>query len=80
MSETRDPAIKLFGKTIPLPEIAAGSGYSAGDENHASSTDSSRESHTNRVVAQKQQETVKVCGNFGVHEILNFEGDPLFGM
>lgn len=64
MSETRDPAIKLFGKTIPLPEIAAGSGYSAGDENHASSTDSSRESHTNRVVAQEQQETVKVCENF----------------
>lgn len=26
MSEAKDPAIKLFGKTIPLQEIAAGSG------------------------------------------------------
>ncbi|XP_027351621.1 cyclic dof factor 2 [Abrus precatorius] len=62
MSEAKDPAIKLFGKTIPVPEIPAGSGDSAGapasssgdvvddtvDHNHASSTNSSRESYTNR--------------------------------
>ncbi|KAK7340555.1 hypothetical protein VNO77_21261 [Canavalia gladiata] len=62
MSEAKDPAIKLFGKTIPVPEIPAGSVDSAGatasssgdvvddsvDQNHASSTNSSRESHTNR--------------------------------
>lgn len=26
MAEAKDPAIKLFGKTIPLPEVAAGAG------------------------------------------------------
>ncbi|KAK7316349.1 hypothetical protein VNO77_35318 [Canavalia gladiata] len=30
MSEAKDPAIKLFGRTIPLPEIPDGSGDSAG--------------------------------------------------
>ncbi|XP_027358410.1 cyclic dof factor 2-like [Abrus precatorius] len=30
MLEAKDPAIKLFGKTIPVPEIPAGSGDSAG--------------------------------------------------
>ncbi|XP_061350653.1 cyclic dof factor 2-like [Gastrolobium bilobum] len=63
MSEAKDPAIKLFGKTIPV-----GSGDSAGapasssgdvvddsvDQNHSSSTNSSRESHTNRD-AQEQE-------------------------
>lgn len=28
MSETKDPAIKLFGKTIPLPDVTAASGNS----------------------------------------------------
>ncbi|RDX69807.1 Cyclic dof factor 2, partial [Mucuna pruriens] len=57
MSEAKDPAIKLFGKTIPLPEVPAGStgapASSSGDvvddsaeQSHASSTNSSRESHT----------------------------------
>lgn len=55
MLEARDPAIKLFGKTIPVPEISSGSGDSTGapdsssgdvvDEgiiqNHASSINSS---------------------------------------
>lgn len=54
MSEAQDPAIKLFGKKIPMPEILVGSGDSAGapassfgdvadygaDQNHASSTNS----------------------------------------
>jgi len=30
MLEAKDPAIKLFGKTIPVPEISAGSGDSTG--------------------------------------------------
>lgn len=30
MSEAKDPAIKLFGKTIPVPEIPTGSGDSIG--------------------------------------------------
>ncbi|KAF1879396.1 hypothetical protein Lal_00005862 [Lupinus albus] len=51
MSEAKDPAIKLFGKTIPVPEIPTGSGdsnkapsLSSGDvvdQNHASSSNSS---------------------------------------
>ncbi|KAL5080273.1 hypothetical protein RYX36_008694 [Vicia faba] len=54
MLEARDPAIKLFGKTIPVPEVSSGSGDSTGapdsscgdvvDEgivqNHASSVNS----------------------------------------
>lgn len=59
MSEAKDPAIKLFGKTIPVPEIPAGSAgapasYSGDgveesvEQSHASSTNSSRESHTNK--------------------------------
>lgn len=62
MSEAKDPAIKLFGKTIPLPEIPAGSGGSVGapasssgdvvddstDHNRASPTHSSHESNTNK--------------------------------
>ncbi|KAE9590350.1 hypothetical protein Lal_00028123 [Lupinus albus] len=50
MSEAKDPAIKLFGKTIPVPDIPTGSSdllktpiSSSGDvdKNHASSTNSS---------------------------------------
>jgi hypothetical protein len=55
MLEAKDPAIKLFGKTIPVPEISAGSGDSTGApasssgdavddgiaQNHASSLNSS---------------------------------------
>lgn len=56
MSEAKDPAIKLFGKTIPVPEIPAEApALSSGDvvddsaeQSHASSTNSSRESRTNR--------------------------------
>ncbi|KAK7295378.1 hypothetical protein RJT34_18285 [Clitoria ternatea] len=64
MSEAKEPAIKLFGMTIPVPEIPPGSGDPAGapasfpgdvvDDGHTvdqnnndSSTNSSRESHTN---------------------------------
>jgi len=57
MSEAKDPTIKLFGKTIPLSEITTGSAgapaSSSGDvvdesveQSHASSSNSSRESHT----------------------------------
>lgn len=62
MPETKNPAIKLFGKTIPVSEILVGSGNStivpdsfsgdvvdeSVDQNHASSSNSSRESRTNR--------------------------------
>ncbi|KAI4346612.1 hypothetical protein L6164_007493 [Bauhinia variegata] len=62
MSEAKDPAIKLFGKTIPLPEAPDRPGDSNGappsssgdtvddniDQNHPSSANSSRESNTNR--------------------------------
>ncbi|KAG4922671.1 hypothetical protein JHK86_051484 [Glycine max] len=56
MSEVKDPAIKLFGKTIPVPEIprgsagapASSSGDVVDDSVDASSTNSSRESHTKR--------------------------------
>jgi hypothetical protein len=55
MLEAKDPAIKLFGKTIPVPEISSGSGDSTGApasssgdavddgiaQNHASSLNSS---------------------------------------
>lgn len=68
MSETKNPVIKLFGKTIPVSEILVGSGNStivsdsfsgdvvdeSVDQNHASSSNSSRESHTNRD-AQEQE-------------------------
>ncbi|KAK7394487.1 hypothetical protein VNO78_15016 [Psophocarpus tetragonolobus] len=64
MSEPKDPAIKLFGMTIPLPEIPLGSAgagalpSSSGDvvdDNsvEASSTNSSRESHTNPDAQEK---------------------------
>ncbi|XP_028780492.1 cyclic dof factor 2 [Neltuma alba] len=71
MSEAKDPAIKLFGKTIPLPEIPAGSRGSSGapasssgdviddgiDHNLVSPTTSSRESNTKR--DEEEQETEK---------------------
>lgn len=50
MLETKDSAIKLFGKTIPVKEILVGlSSLSSAhvvvdDHNHDSSTNSSRES------------------------------------
>ncbi|CAJ2668992.1 unnamed protein product [Trifolium pratense] len=67
MLETKDSAIKLFGKTIPVPEIlvatpALSSGdvvdesiESIHDENHDSSTNSSRESHNTRDDAHEQE-------------------------
>lgn len=77
MSEAKDPAIKLFGKTIPLPEIPAGSGGAVGapasrsgdivddsiDQNHASPANSSRESNTNG--DRGEQQTGKVCKSWG---------------
>lgn len=39
MLEARDPAIKLFGKTIPVSEISPGSGDSTGAPASSSSGD-----------------------------------------
>ncbi|CAJ1829953.1 unnamed protein product [Sphenostylis stenocarpa] len=57
MSEVKDPTIKLFGKTIPVSEILRGSAEAPAsssddvvddsvEQSHASSSNSSRESHT----------------------------------
>ena len=67
MLDAKDPAIKLFGKTIPVPEIPAESGDSAGapaplsvdvvdecvEQNHASSANSTSSD------AQEQEEIEK---------------------
>lgn len=78
MSEAKDPAIKLFGKTIAVPEIPSRSGDSSEvlasssggdvvddsvDQNHASSTNSSRESHTDGD-AKEQEIDEKVLKKF----------------
>lgn len=84
MLEAKDPSITLFGKRIPV-----GSGDSAGapasssgdvvdecvDQNHASSTNSSRESHTNRDA--QEEEIEKVWGFWG-SKVFDFDCDPLF--
>lgn len=82
MSEARDPAIKLFGKTIPVPEITSnGSADSTGapapysgpvvedniDQDHACSTDSSPENSTD---GDGEEREVKKVRDFG--------SDPLF--
>ncbi|CAB4275018.1 unnamed protein product [Prunus armeniaca] len=70
MSEAKDPAIKLFGKTIPVPEVPLSSGESVGapepdpssvtlvedtvDQDHASSSNSSPEVNTNRDREEKE--------------------------
>jgi hypothetical protein len=78
MLETKDSAIKLFGKTIPVPEIFVktpailSSGdvvdesiESIDDENHDSSTNSSRESHNARDDTHEQEiEKVYIYVNF----------------
>ena len=53
MSETKDSTIKLFGKTIPVPETLVGVSQAdvvneSIDQNHFSSTNSSKESLNNR--------------------------------
>lgn len=72
MSEVKDPAIKLFGKTIPLPEVPVGSGDSPGarpsnsapvldgdmDQELASSSNSSPEANTNRDVEERELDKV----------------------
>ena len=79
MSEAKDPAIKLFGKTIPLPEIPARSGDSVGpsdstsadavddyiDHNHASTTNSSRESNTDRDAEEQENKKLLKLLFFG---------------
>ena len=77
MSEVKDPAIKLFGKTIPVPEIprgsagapASSSGDVVDDSVDASSTNSSRESHTKRDALGKDVDKV-LGGDFRVWKIL----------
>lgn len=71
MSEAKDPAIKLFGKTIPVPEIpATGLADSTGapaassgpviddstDQDHACSTNSSPEANTDRDGDEREAE------------------------
>lgn len=80
MSETKDPAIKLFGKTIPVPDILVGTpALSSGDvvdesidQNHDSSINSSKD--------EQEQEIVMVREFFWVEKIFDFDFDPLFGM
>lgn len=85
MSEPKDPTIKLFGKTIPLSEIPAGSDgapASSSDDlvddslehSHASSSNSSRESHT------REEGLVEKVWRFWGLRIWYFERDPLFEM
>lgn len=67
MLETKDSAIKLFGKTIPIKEILVGLSplssidvvdHSIHHHNHDSSTNSSTESHN--TIDEKEQEIHKV--------------------
>jgi hypothetical protein len=73
MSDARDPAIKLFGKTIPVPEIpATGLADSTGapaaswgpvvddstDQDHACSTNSSPEANMDRDGEEREAEKV----------------------
>jgi len=60
MLETKDSAIKLFGKTIPILEVHVGvSDESIDDHHHDFSTNSSKESHDNKDA--QEQEIEKVC-------------------
>ncbi|GAU14150.1 hypothetical protein TSUD_169760 [Trifolium subterraneum] len=80
MLEIKDSAIKLFGKTIPVPEIlvepsALSSGdvvdesiESIDDENLDSSTNSSRESHNTRDDAHEQEIEKDTLGEKQVNE------------
>ncbi|GKU97202.1 hypothetical protein SLEP1_g10373 [Rubroshorea leprosula] len=67
MLETKDPAIKLFGKTIPLPEVfqgaaAAAAAASSGDddldqdEQRVCSTSSSPEDNSNNGVEEREDQ------------------------
>lgn len=71
MSEAKDPAIKLFGKTIPLPEVTVCSGDSQGappssahvlddnkDQEFASSSNSSPEANTHRDAEEQKLDKV----------------------
>lgn len=76
MSEAKDPAIKLFGKTIPVPEVPLSSGESVEapepdpssgtlvedtvDQDHASSSNSSPEVNTNGDREEKEVNNHKV--------------------
>ncbi|KAK2351915.1 cyclic dof factor [Trifolium repens] len=81
MLETKDSAIKLFGKTIPVPEIFVetpailSSGdvvdesiESIDDENHDSSTNSSRESHNTRDDTHEQEIEKDTLGEKQIYE------------
>lgn len=75
MSEAKDPAIKLFGKTIPLPEVPVSSGDSQGagcacsgpavedtmGQDLASSTNCSPEINTNTDGEEPEVEKVLDC-------------------
>lgn len=72
MSEAKDPAIKLFGKTIPLPEVTVCSGDTPGapssssahvledikDQELASSSNSSPEADANRDAEEQELDKV----------------------
>jgi len=58
MLETKDSAIKLFGKTIPILEVHVVD-ESIDDHHHDFSTNSSNESHNNKDA--QEQEIEKVC-------------------
>jgi hypothetical protein len=88
MSEAKDPAIKLFGKTIPVPEIPAtgladstgASAASSGpvvddstDQDHDCSTNSSPEANTDRDAEEREAEKV-----WDSVDYLDSGSDPLF--
>lgn len=87
MLEAKDPAIKLFGKTIPVAENPAypgefpgpGDGCSgpvvddAMDHDHASSTNSSFEDNTNRDGGEREIDKVSDFAlNFSIEKVTPF--------
>lgn len=80
MLKAKDPAIKLFGKKIPVPEIPASLGPEDGcsnpvvddamDQDHASSTNSSPEGNTNRDGEERELDKVlDFALNFSIEEV-----------
>ena len=89
MSEAKDPAFKLFGKTIPVAEVPVSSGGSTGasalacatsigdnmdQDDHASKANSSSDVNTNKDEENGEADKVR---DF-LRKILILRDDPLF--
>lgn len=77
MAEPKDQGIKLFGRTIPLPEVTPSAGAATSvddriDQDRTCSTNSSPESDKSRDGEERDSEKVLKDS-----QILDFEADPL---